>query len=155
MLLTDPTDHSGRNAHGNGTVGDIPSHYGAFTDYCPVTDINIIGDYGADPDYGVIFHRAVMQDAAMPQLNVVADHGTVTVTGVDDDVLLDRGAAADDNRTVVAADTRSDTYKALLADGHVSNHVRRFGDEGTCADRWTFPFKFIEGHVSSLCHNKK
>ena len=132
--LGDPADHLCRYTNGYDAVRNNAPHHRSFSDNRPVTDNGVIGDDRPHPDYRVVPDRAVVQDATVPQLNIVAYHGAVAVSGMDNHVLLHRGPAADDDGPVVAADARADANETLLADCHVANHVRRFWDERTRAD---------------------
>src|ERR1051325_58594 len=116
-----------RGAENEGAVGDFHSlsHERVVTDEARVADDCAVEDGAAHADQAFVADRAGVNDGGMADRHEVAEDRWEFIRQVHDGVVLDVGAAADDDAVKVTAENGAIPHARKITEGHVAKHDGR------------------------------
>ncbi len=142
-----------RDARREDAGGDLGAlgHDRAGGDHRARPDLRVLQDDRAHPDQGAVADRAPLEQRAVADDHVGADHGRQIVGAVDDRGVLDRAAGTDLDVRDVAAQHGAEPDVAPVADADVADQDGGRGQEHALADRRRDAVELNDrGHLTSL-----
>ena len=113
-------------------------------------DQGVVEDHRSRADQALVLEDATFEVGQVPDHASVADHRREPGAGMDDRPVLHRGAGADGDRAVVAAEHGARPDRRLRSDGHITDDHGVRMDVGLGVDGGDEISELVDGHRPTL-----